>query len=125
MTADRARLASCIAVAYIAVVLGGIFLHYALTREAYTLRFSLALPSTWLATAVSAAVAWGLWNRWRWAWWLGLTAVIFQLARMSWWMVEHCTLTNLPGPGVFVVLSFLLAFLSVLLLPSTRATCCH
>lgn len=123
MTADRARLASCIAVVYIAVILGGILLHYALTRDAYTLKFSLTLPSTWLAIAVSAVVAWGLWNRRRWAWWFGLAAVLLQLAQMSLWMAEHFALANLPGVGVFVVLGVLLAFLIVMLLPSTRATC--
>jgi hypothetical protein len=120
---DRARLASGIALAYIAVVLGGVLLHYVMTGDGYTARYSLMLPSTWMATAVAALIAWGLWSRFRWAWWVSLAAVLFQLVLMTSWMIDHFTFTKLPGWGVFVVFALLVAFLVVLLLPGTRSAC--
>jgi hypothetical protein len=123
MVIDRARLASCIALAYIAVVLGGVLWHYVMTGDGYTARYSLMLPTTWLTTAVAAFVAWGLWRRFRWAWWTGLAAVLFQISRMASWMIDHFTFAKLPGWGVFVVFALLIAFLVVLLLPGTRTAC--
>jgi hypothetical protein len=120
---DRARLASCIALAYVAVVLGGVLLRYVMTGDGYTARYSLMLPSTWIAIAVAALVAWGLWRRFRWAWWVGLAAVLTQFVLMTSWMIDHFTFTKLPGWGVFVVFALLVAFLVVLLLPGTRSAC--
>jgi len=123
MIRDRAQLASYIALTYIFVVLGGIFLRFLSTGEVYTLMFSLLLPSTWIATLVSGVVAWGLWHRFRWAWWLGVAAALFQLVRMSSWMFQHFSTTKLPGFGVILVLALVGIFLVVLVLPGTRASC--
>lgn len=123
MDHGRAQLAACIALTYVFVVLGGIFLHYLNTGDAYTLKFSLMLPSTWVATIVSVVVAWGLWQRFRWAWWLGLAAALLQLVRMSSWLFHHFSATNPPGFGVFLVLGLVLAFFVTLVLPGTRTAC--
>lgn len=123
MPRDRAQLASFIALAYTLVVLGGIFLHYLSTGDAYTLKFSIMLPSTWVATIVSGMVAWGLWRHFQWAWWLGLVAVLVQLARISSWLSQHFSAANLPSFSVFLVFGFLLAFLGILVSPGTRASC--
>lgn len=123
MSRDRTRLAACIALAYVLIVLGGIFLRFLQTGDAHTLKFSFTLPGTWVASFVGAAVAWGLWHRLRWAWWLGFVAGLVQLLRMSWWMAQHFSLANFPGLGVVLVLGLLVAFLTVLLLPGTRSAC--
>ncbi len=123
MIRDRAQLASYIALSYILVVLGGIFLHFLSTGEAYTLKFSLMLPSTWVATLLSGVIAWGLWNRFRWAWWFGLAAALFQLVRMLSWLSQHFSPAKLPGFGVLLVLALVVMFLIVLVLPGTRAAC--
>ncbi|MBU1237977.1 MAG: hypothetical protein KJ634_13775 [Gammaproteobacteria bacterium] len=123
MIRDRGQFASYIAVTYIFVVLGGIFLHYLSTGDAYTLKFSLMLPSTLGAIIISGVVAWGLWNRFRWAWWLGIVAALFQLVRMSSWLSQHFSAAKLPGFGVLLVLALVLVFLIVLILPGTRAAC--
>ncbi|ATE59899.1 hypothetical protein [Thauera sinica] len=123
MIHDRARLASFTALGYIFVVLGGIALHFLNTGEVYTLKFSLLLPSTWTATLVAGVAAWGLWHRFRWAWWLGIAAALFQLVRMSPWLYLHHGMDRLPGFGPLLVLVLLLAFLITLLLPGTKAAC--
>lgn len=123
MIRNRAQLASYIALAYVFVVIGGIFLHFLSTREVYTLKFSLMLPSTWLVTVISGEVAWGLWHRFRWAWWLGLVAALFQLTRMLSWLSHYFSLAKLPGFGVVLVLALVVTFLVVLVLPGTRAIC--
>lgn len=120
---DRAKLASCVAITYIFIVLGGIILHFLNTGGVYTLKFSLLLPSTWGATLLSGVVAWGLWDHFRWAWWLGIVAVLFQLIRMSFWLSQRFSLDDLPGFGTLLVFALLIIFLVLLILPATRALC--
>lgn len=123
MIKDRAQLAAYIALAYILVMLGGIFLHYAQTGDAYTLKFSLMLPSTWVVTIAGGVIALGLWLRKAWAWWLGLGAVLIQLTRISSWLAQHYSFTKPPAFSVLFVLAILVIFLAVLSLPKTRAAC--
>jgi translocator protein len=123
MIRDRAQLASYIALAYVFVVLGGIFLHFLSSGEVYTLKFSLMHPGTWLATIVGGTAAWGLWHRYRWAWWLGLVAALFQLVRMSSWLFQHFNLERLPGFSIALVLILMVSFLVVLIVPGTRTVC--
>ncbi|TAN49282.1 MAG: hypothetical protein EPN21_12550 [Methylococcaceae bacterium] len=123
MNPDRAQFASYIALAYIFVMLGGILLRYLNTGDVYTLKFGLMLPSTWGVTIVSGVVVWGLWHRFRWAWWLGFASALFQLVRMSSWLSHHFSAASLPGGGVFFVLGLVFTFLVVLVLPGTRAAC--
>ncbi len=123
MNLDRARLTSCIAIAYVCVVIGGIFLHFALTGEMYTLKYSLMLPNTWIAIITGGLIAWGLWQSKAWAWWLGLVAVLLQLTRISSWLAQHFSITNPPSVSIIIVLFILVLFLVVLVLPKTRAAC--
>lgn len=123
MNLDRARLTSYIAIAYVCVVIGGIFLHFVLTGEMYTLKYSLMLPSTWIATIAGGLIALGLWQSKAWAWWLGLAAVLVQLTRISSWLVQHFSITNPPTASIIIVLFILVLFLVVLVLPKTRAAC--
>lgn len=123
MTPIRTEIAAYIAIAYIFVILGGIFVHFLSTGESYTLKYSLMLPSTWLATVFSSVISWGLFHHFRWAWWLGFVCASLQLARMSSWLFRHFTVANLPGFGVFLIYGLLLTFLVALVFPGTRASC--
>ncbi len=122
-SATGPKVAACIAAAYFSVVLGGILLHFFQTGDTYTLKYGLMLPTTWAALTISGFVSWGLWHRFRWAWWLGFIAAALQLLRMSSWVVRHFSTAAPPGLGVVLVLALLLALLAVLLLPRTRRAC--
>ena len=76
---DHGKLASVIPIIYVLFFMGGIFVHYFMTGETYTLKYSISLKSTWLAAIGSLLIAWGLWNHFRWAWWLGLIAAGYRL----------------------------------------------
>jgi hypothetical protein len=119
----RIRIASVIALAYLAVVLGGTLVHFANTGDTYTLRVSLTQPATWLASIVAAVVAFGLWRRYRWAWWLGVGAAAFQLFRLGAWLAEHYSLSKLPGASAALVGLLLIVFLAMLLPSKVRASC--
>ena len=117
------RVASLLSASYVAVVLGGVFMHYFLTGDAYTLRFSLFLPSTIIVSAIGGVVAWGLWFSFRWAFWLGLGAVLVQLAQTSLWLKSNLSASFQPGLGVYLVIGILLCLLLALLTPATRTSC--
>ena len=121
MIKDRAQLAAYIALTYVLIVHGGIFIHFLRKRDFYTLKFSLLLPSTWVITTFSIIIALGLWHHKRWSWLLGLVAVLVQILRMATWLFQHFSLSNLPSVGVFLVSTTLIIFLIALILPGTRA----
>ena len=116
------QISSILVVAYIAVVIGGIFVQFASTGELYNLRYSLTLPSTLIVTAVGAIVAFGLWHSNAWAWWLGLTAVSVQLYRFSPWFIERLINGQVPvASGLIAIL--LVAFAVMHLTPAVRKSC--
>ena len=119
----RVRAASLVAIAYVVVALGGTLVHFASSGDAYTLRVSLTQPATWIACLLAALVAWGLWQRFAWAWWLGVAAAVFQLFRLGTWLVAHFSISRPPGLGVALVVFLLLAFLILLLPARARASC--
>ena len=55
MIQDHARFAAYIAISYILFIFSGILLHFINTHDFYTLKFSLNLPSTWIAAFVSVS----------------------------------------------------------------------
>lgn len=98
-----------IAFAYVALVLGGIFVHYAVSGDNSTLRYSLSQVSTWLVTVVGLAAGAGLWRHYRWAWWLGVVAAYVNVFFMLFWLGRH-VLTHFQLT-VYLVLGLQLAFL--------------
>lgn len=123
MAITRIHLAAATAVAYSAVVLGGTLIRFALTGDAFTLRFSFSQPATWIAGLVAILVAWGLMKHFRWAWWLGMGAAAYQLYRVGSWIVEHSGFSRPPAFGPVLVAALLLSFL-VLAFPSHVRTSC-
>lgn len=125
MIKNRAQLAASIAIAYILVVFSGILLRFINTQDFYTLKFSLTLPSTWIATFVSVVIAWGLWHRKIWGWWFGLSAVSVHLISTSVWLTQHFSFNNLPNFGVLLALIIQVVFLIILISPNTRTECAN
>lgn len=122
MNLRPSQIPSLLAAAYVVVVVGGIFAHFAGTGDLYTLRYSLTLPATLIVTIIGSVIALGLWRRHAWAWWLGLTAVAVQLTRFSPWLLERLNNDNVPASS-WLITFLLLAFLLALLTPAVRQSC--
>jgi|TARA_R100000655_G_scaffold10122_1_gene24639 hypothetical protein len=116
----NARLAGIIAIIYAITFMGGIFVHYLISDNLYTLQYSLSLPKTWIAFFTSLIIGWGLINLYRWSWWLGLAACIYQLFGISSSALKiSSSEATLPTMMIIFIVLFI-AFLTLLLLPSVR-----
>lgn len=122
MRLSRVQLAGVIAATYVLVVFGGMVLRYLKTGDWSTFQYSLMLPNTIGALLVGSLVAWGLWNRFVWAWWLGLFAVAFQLYRLSGWLFPRLG-NGFPPLVSWIIGALLIAFLWVLLTKEARRSC--
>jgi phosphatidylserine synthase len=122
MKLSSAHLAGTIAAAYVVIVLGGILLHFFNTGDLSTLWYSLTLPATIAAVCLASLVAWGLWSRYAWAWWLGLVAVVYQLYRMSNWFIARLHDGHAPTAS-WIIAGLLIAFLCLLLTRGARRAC--
>lgn len=123
---DTARIAAAIAVIYVAFFFGGIFVYYLAAGNAFTLKYSLSLASTWLAAIVALTVAWGLWHHFLWAWWLGLLGVGYQIVGIAIQILKLPTASDLHISTVISmggVLFLFLVFLIVLMQSQTRRLC--
>jgi len=116
------QLPSLLAATYVAVVLGGIFVHFVNTGDLHTLRYSLTLPATLIATTLGSVIAFGLWQEHAWAWWLGLVVVSLQLLRFGPWLLAHINKGSVQI-GSWLIGFLLLTFLVSLLTPAVRKSC--
>ena len=57
----HAQIAGLVAIAYVLTFFGGIFVHFFISGEAYTLKYSLMLPSVWISALVGLVAGFGLW----------------------------------------------------------------
>ncbi len=119
------RLAAFLAVAYAVLLLSGGLVGVAGGGSRFSLHVSLAQPVTWLVALSSLLIAWSLWSRQAWGWWLGLAGVLFQSYRVISVIVARTGFPRLPSGGTLLVLALLLAFLVLLFLPKARAACCR
>ncbi|MFT3960441.1 hypothetical protein [Propionivibrio sp.] len=122
MNPSHSKLASVVTAAYVLMVVGGMLLHFFNTGELGTLKYSLMLPATLAAIFVGGLVAFGLWHRFAWAWWLGLAAVGIQLIRFGSWFISRLSVGNAPMAS-WVIALLLVAFLLLLLSKDTRQQC--
>ncbi|WBY02991.1 hypothetical protein PE066_05500 [Ramlibacter tataouinensis] len=117
------RVAAFVALGYSMWVLAGGAVQIGAAAQAMTLRLSVAQPVTWLVGLLALVVAWGLWMRYAWAWWLGLAAALFQAWRMAWPLFAGAGAPRLPGMTTLLVLALLLVFVVLLFMPKARAAC--
>lgn len=117
------RMAAMVAFGYALWVLAGGPVRLGAGAQVVTLRLSAAQPVTWLVGLLTLVIAWGLWMRYAWAWWLGLVAALFQAWRLAWPLVAGAGAPRLPGTTTMLVLALLLVFVVLLFMPKARATC--
>ena len=117
------RLASVTSAAYGALLASGIVYHFQRTGSLRALARSLAEPTIWIALLLAAAITFGLWKRYAWAWWLGVAAAGFQLFRIfeAWY---DRGFARVPGVPTLIGLA-LLVILLVLLLPRRSRLGCN
>jgi benzodiazapine receptor len=113
------RLASVCAAAYGALAVSGVIHHFQRTASLRALVRGFASPDLLVVLLVAGLVAWGLWQRYAWAWWLGLAAAGYQLFRIVSGYVQSPVFGHLPRPSVLV--SFTLLLLIVVLLLQRKA----
>jgi hypothetical protein len=107
-------------VAYVAMVAG--------LRVIHTLNSTrwewLAQPQFLLTLAAGLAIAWGIAQRMRWAWWGALAAAAWKLAHLGWWIWNH-PVDPLAGffTGAGIQGLLLLAIVALLVVPSVRRAC--
>jgi hypothetical protein len=116
-------LACLAAAAYAGVTASGPLIRLAGSTGAVTLRLNLHHPLTWLVVVLAALVAWGLWRRYRWAWWLGLAGALVQLFRMGRALILQGGPLRLPDFGVLLPAGLLLALVLLLLTRPVRTAC--
>lgn len=123
MRLDNTKIAAAIATLYVFFFFGGIFVHYFTSSDIHTLKYSLMLPSVWIATVLGLLIAWGLWRKFLWAWWLGLAGGLFQLVASVRHMLKFMSLDLPLTFGILSVFIMLVSFLFFVLLPSTKKQC--
>jgi benzodiazapine receptor len=117
------RLASLTSAAYGALLVSGIAYHFQRTGSFRALAHSLSQPTVWIALLIAALVAFGLWQRHAWAWWLGVAAAAWQVFRIVTAYVQGPNFGNLPGAATLIALALLLLVLVLLLPRKARLGC--
>lgn len=116
------RFASLTCAAYGVLLVSGIVYHFQRTGSFRALAHSLSQPTVWIALLVAALVAYGLWRRYAWAWWLGVAAAAYQVFRIgSAWFDRG--LDRVPGFATLLALALLLLILVLLLPRKARLGC--
>ena len=117
------RLASLASAAYGALLVSGIVHHFQRTGSFRALAHSLSQPTVWIALLIAVVVAFGLWQRHAWAWWLGVAAAAWQIFRIGMAYVQGRNFGNLPGAATLIALALLLLVLVLLLPRKARLGC--
>lgn len=117
------RLAAVLALGYGVWVLAAGPMHVGGGGGAMTLRVSAGHWVGWLVGLLSLLLAWGLWFRQAWAWWLGIAAALIQGWRILSVHLARGGLARLPNATTLVVLAVLLAFVLLLFMPKARTAC--
>jgi hypothetical protein len=117
------RLAALIAVAFVALVWGGIVLRNAVPSVGPLLGQGIGPTGAMFITPIALAAAVGLWLQTSWGWWFSLIVAGYQA--ISYILFLMVVLASGDATGVLTWLTGLqlLALLVVLLLPGTRRAC--
>jgi hypothetical protein len=114
------RLASVCSVAYAALIASGVVHHFQRTGNLRLLARGLMQPGLWLVLLVAGLVAWGLWKRFAWAWWLGVAAAGYQLFRIVASYVQSPVFGHVPRASLLVSFTLLAAILLLLFTRKAR-----
>ena len=117
------RLASLSSAAYGALLASGIVYHFQRTGSFRALAHSLSQPTVWIALLIATLVTFGLWQRYAWAWWLGVAAAAWQVVRIGMAYVQGHNFGSLPGATTLIALALLLLVLVLLLPRKARLGC--
>jgi hypothetical protein len=117
------RLAALLALGYGLWILAGGPMHVGAGSGAMMLRVSAGHWVSWLVGLVSLLLAWGLWVRQAWSWWLGMAGALVQGWRLVSAHFVHGGAMRVPNATTLVVLVLLLAFVALLLMPKARTAC--
>jgi hypothetical protein len=123
MPPTRVLLACLLAIAYLVILLSGSLVHIAGSGDGFMLRVNARYPLTWAAAIVAGIVAWGLWQRYSWAWWLGVAGALVQLFRLGRAHIMHASLAKPPSLYVLLLAGLLVVFLVLLFTAPARAAC--
>lgn len=117
------RLAALLALGYGLWMLASGPVHVGGGAGAMTMRVNAGHWAGWLVGLLSLLLAFGLWLRQAWSWWLGIAAALFQGWRLLSAHVAHGGLARLPNGTTMIVLALLLSMVVLLLTPKARVAC--
>ena len=116
------RIAALTSAAYGLLLASGIVHHFQRTGSFRALAHSLSQPLVWISLLVVALLAFGLWRRQAWAWWLGVAAAGLQSFRILGAWFER-GVGNPPGMPTLIALALLVLLLLLLLPRRARLGC--
>lgn len=114
------RLASLCSATYAALAVSGVVHHFQRTGSLRALVRGVSSPHLWVVVLVAAVVAFGLWKRYAWAWWLGIAAAGYQLFRIVASYVQGPAFGQLPRASTLVSVVLLAAILALLFTRKAR-----
>jgi len=117
------RIAALLAVAFVALVWGGIWLRNTAPAVGPLLGQAIGATGALFITPIALAAALGLWLRQPWGWWFSVIVAAYQT--VSYMLFVTVVLASGDATGLLTWLTglLLLALLVVLLLPGTRRAC--
>jgi hypothetical protein len=115
------RLASISAAAYGALAASGAIHHLQRSGSLRLFVRELTRPSLWLVVLVALVLFWGLWNRYVWAWWLGIVAACWEIFVIGSGYVHSRAFGHLPRPATLLALGLLLFIVAMLFQRRARA----
>lgn len=117
----KITLTSLTAAVYAGLVISAVAIPFGRSGNFAALARGLANPHVWVPSVLACLVAWGIWKRYAWAWWLGLAACCYQLWRILDALVPGPL--RLPGAWTLLVLAVLALFLVLLVQRAVRVGC--
>lgn len=117
------RLAALLALGYGLWILASGPVHVGGGSGALTVRVSAGHWAGWLVGLLSLLLAFGLWLRQAWSWWLAVAAALIQGWRLLSAHFTHSGQVRLPNATTVIVLMLLLSLLVLLLMPKARVAC--
>ena len=117
------RLAAVLALLLVALVWGGILLREAVPASGPLLGQGIGSTGAFFISPIALVAAVGLWLRTNWGWWFSLIVTAYQAVSYVLFLVVVLASGDATGALTWLTGLWLLAILSVLLLPGTRRAC--